>query len=100
MMKKTDLRCDVDGKEAERQVALRKIRRLMAFWRIEPHELRGRLEPVSESVAAPEIRYRHPVTGAGWSGQGPQPEWLREALIREGYTVDELRRAATDSSSA
>jgi len=99
MMKKTDLRCDEDGQEAERQVALRKIRRLMAFWRIEPHELRGLPAPAPalEHMSVPEIRYRHPVTGATWNGQGPQPEWLREALIREGYTVDELRRAVTEA---
>ncbi|MFM2345502.1 MAG: hypothetical protein RL654_255 [Pseudomonadota bacterium] len=82
----------VDGCQAERQIALRKIHRLMAFWRIEPHELRGPVAPVAPAMPA-EVRYRHPVSGATWDGQGAQPAWLREALIREGYTVDELRRA-------
>ena len=26
------------------------------------------------------VRYRHPTTGETWSGRGPQPLWLREAL--------------------
>jgi len=99
MKKNIESRSDTDGAadgahdgQAERQIALRKIHRLMAFWRIEPHELRGPI-PRAAPAAPAEVRYRHPVSGATWDGQGPQPAWLREALIREGYTVDELRRA-------
>ena len=94
MKKNPDKTLETPHDDAERQVALRKIRRLMEFWRIEPHELRGRPSrpaPVAEAVL--EVRYRHPVSGETWDGRGAQPQWLREALIREGYTVDELRRA-------
>jgi DNA-binding protein H-NS len=82
---------DLDD-DVERIAAIRKIRKLMDFWRITPAELRGRPVPVV-SVAPAEIRYRHPVTAEGWDGLGPQPQWLREALTKEGYTVEELRRA-------
>ena len=82
---------DLDD-DVERVAAIRKIRKLMDFWRITPAELRGRPKPVA--VAAPtEIRYRHPVTAEVWDGAGPQPQWLRQALTKEGYTVEELRRA-------
>jgi DNA-binding protein H-NS len=33
------------------------------------------------------------VTDETWDGQGEHPPWLRDALLRQGYTVDELRRA-------
>jgi DNA-binding protein H-NS len=94
--------------DAERIAAIRKIRKLMDFWRITPAELRGRpVEPVRSREPA-EIRYRHPVTAEVWDGQGTQPQWLRDALIKEGYTVDELRRtvlpqipaAETDTTSS
>ena len=81
--------------DAEKIAAIRKIRKLMDFWRIAPHELRGRPLAVPSQSATPlEIRYCHPVSGDTWDGQGAQPQWLREALLREGYTVDELRQAA------
>lgn len=78
----------------EKIAAIRKIRKLMDFWRITPNEIR-----VAPRVVLPQVpptkpaRYRHPITGDTWDGEGRQPDWLRQALLREGYTVEELRRA-------
>ena len=84
--------------DVERVAAIRKIRKLMDFWRITPAELRGRPVPV---VQVPlEIRYRHPVTLEVWDGQGAQPQWLRQALIKEGYTVEELRPVGQSGGAA
>jgi DNA-binding protein H-NS len=83
--------------EPEKIVAIRKIRKLMDFWRISPHELRGKAQVLPPPQTSAVVRYRHPVSGMAWDGCGPQPAWLREALLREGYTVDELRRAAAQS---
>ena len=88
-MKHLDLESSDDP---EKIAAIRKIRKLMDFWQIQPHELRGRPDYVAPTVAAPVVRYRHPITGMTWDGVGSQPPWLREALLREGYTPDELRR--------
>lgn len=84
----------------EKIAAIRKIRKLMEFWRISPSELRGRPVPVARPSAEAEVRYRHPITLEVWDGQGSQPQWLRDALIKEGYTVDELRTAASQSAAA
>jgi len=89
--------------EPEKEAAIRKIRRLMAFWSISPTELRGRGVPAPRPApaAAAVARYRHPVSGSTWDGEGPQPQWLREALLYEGYTVDQLRvRPTPDSGSS
>ncbi len=80
--------------DPEKIAAIRKIRKLMDFWQIQPHELRGRPVSVAVPAAAPVVRYRHPINGMTWDGVGSQPPWLREALLREGYTPEELRRAA------
>jgi DNA-binding protein H-NS len=73
----------------EKIAALLKIRKLME-WRQAPR-------PVAPPPPAPApYRYRHPRTQLGWDGQGAQPVWLRTALLREGYTVEELRRCAID----
>lgn len=83
----------------EKLAAVRNIRRLMAFWDIQPEELHGVVMAVRPPPPPPPtIRYRHPITHAQWNGVGAQPEWLRTALLREGYTVDELRRCAADAS--
>jgi len=78
---------------AEKLAALRTARRLVDFWNIEPHELSGPLPPPPPPAGPLPPRYRHPVSGLTWDGQGEHPPWLRDALLKEGYTVDELKRA-------
>jgi DNA-binding protein H-NS len=92
----------------EQEAVLRSIRKLVDFWHITPKELgAGRNEHATVAPArkapkavkvAPVTKYRHPVTSQTWDGDGAQPPWLREALTREGYTVDALR-APVDSPS-
>ncbi|UUX94179.1 H-NS histone family protein [Aquabacterium sp. J223] len=84
---------------ARRRVALHTIRSLVEFWRIQPHELEGELPtpPRAEPVLRP-VKYRHPVTAETWDGDGAQPDWLRRALLQEGYTVAELRKAAAEAT--
>lgn len=84
----------------EKLAAMRNIRRLMAFWQIEPDELHGvPVMPRPRPAAPAGPRYRHPITHDEWNGEGPQPDWLRSALLREGYTVEELRRCAAETSA-
>ena len=48
--------------------------------------------PATVDTPAPAfIKYRHPVSGETWDGQGPHPDWLRRALLQEGLRVEELR---------
>lgn len=79
----------------EKIAAIRKIRKLMDFWRITPNEIRvaPKVNPLPVPAPAAPARYQHPITGETWDGAGRQPDWLRQALLREGYTVEELRRA-------
>lgn len=89
---------------AEQQAVLRSIRQLVDFWQISPHELGAtnaaprRIKPQPPVHHAP--KYRHPISGETWDGVGMQPDWIKEALIREGYTVDELRIAQTEPGMA
>jgi hypothetical protein len=39
------------------------------------------------------------VSGETWDGQGEHPQWLRDALLKEGYTVDALKRAVGEPSA-
>ena len=76
----------------ERNAVIARIHALMEYWGITVADL---LEdpPACETAASqtPPIKYRHPVTGDTWNGQGPHPEWLRRALLQEGLRVDELK---------
>ncbi len=79
---------------AEQQAVVRSIRQLVDFWQISANELGSnapvhRPKIVEEPSAGP--KYRHPHTGETWDGVGLQPQWLKDALIREGFLVDELR---------
>ena len=83
----------------EKLAALRTARKLVEFWNISPQELRAPMPPAPPPPAvAQAIRYRHPVSGDTWDGQGEHPAWLREALLKQGYTVDELKRAVADAA--
>lgn len=83
-------------KTPEQEAAILSIRKLMAFWHIAPDELHvpmaegERRAPVAPPPPASH-KYRHPLTGETWDGVGRQPEWLRLALTKEGYMVEELR---------
>jgi DNA-binding protein H-NS len=95
----TDVWTDPAGRPAalskrERAAVLARIEALMEFWGITVDDL---LAPTPEPdiPAAPPgplpVKYRHPVSGETWDGQGPHPDWLRRALLKEGLRVDELR---------
>lgn len=93
------MKYQADAPSPEKLAAMRNIRRLMAFWQIEPDELHGLPPAPPRPPAVQKTRYRHPVSHAEWAGEGPQPEWLRHALLREGYTVEELRRCAIEAAA-
>lgn len=81
-------------RSAEQEAVLRSVRKLVAFWQITADELSGIPEPVKvveEEKPPAGPKYRHPRSGETWDGEGSQPDWLREALTRQGYTVEELR---------
>jgi DNA-binding protein H-NS len=77
----------------QRAAIIHRIRTLMEFWGITATQLRHyKSKPSMQVPTSP--KYRHPITGATWDGQGSQPEWLRKALLKEGFTVERLRQAA------
>jgi len=73
----------------EQESALRTIRRMVEFWDISMDDIRR--APAPPKPPPPPTKYRHPMTGEEWNGTGPQPQWLRKALLDEGFTVEELR---------
>lgn len=81
-----------------RELAIERVRSLMAMWSITLPELRRALredEPARAPLPAGQrFKYVHPVTGEAWDGSGEHPPWLRQALLQQGYTVTELVQAA------
>lgn len=95
----------IEARQAEherrrpRERAMHVARQLVELWRIRPSEL-ATAQPASRRPAQPAIKYRHPVTGESWDGDGAQPEWLRRALGTEGYRVAELQPGTDDFQRA
>jgi DNA-binding protein H-NS len=71
------------------RAALSRIEGLMEYWRISAEEIRGAPTDIAPP-RRPKIKYQHPKTGETWDGEGPHPDWLRHALLKEGYMVSEL----------
>lgn len=84
----------------ERAAVIHRIRTLVEFWAITPEELEGELPPpppAALAVVVPtRIKYRHPESGETWDGIGPHPQWLRDALLKEGFTVEQLKPATDE----
>ena len=87
-----------DDYPPEKLAALRTVRKLVEFWDIQPDELRPGPVVAAPPPAPRAPRYRHPIHGHTWDGQGEHPQWLRDALLKEGYTVDELKRAVAQAA--
>jgi DNA-binding protein H-NS len=86
---------DFEVTPAQRAAVIHRIRTLMEYWSITPEDLERAPDHKPNGAALPpEVKYCHPVSGDTWDGVGPHPEWLRNALLKEGYTVQQLRDAA------
>src|SRR2546421_358144 len=72
------MKLEDDDYPPEKLAALRTVRKLVEFWNITPQELHGPLPPAPPPppAATLPIRYRHPVSGETWDGQGEHPAWL------------------------
>lgn len=79
----------------ERAAVIHRIRMLVEFWGITPEELEEAPPVLLPVVPAPAVvaavKYRHPLSGETWDGSGPHPQWLRDALLKEGFTVEQLK---------
>ena len=87
---------DADGARPltrrERAVVIARSQSLIEFWGITQDELDADTPFVDITPRGPlPIKYQHPLTGETWDGQGPHPDWLRRALLKEGMRVEELR---------
>lgn len=92
-------------KTAEQEAILRSVRKLVSFWQITAEDLAGipepaRVETPNKKKLPPSPKYRHPITGETWNGEGGQPQWLKEALTREGYMVEQLRLPVQESAES
>jgi DNA-binding protein H-NS len=86
---------EVDAKS--KRIVIGQIETLMEFWDISVEDLEESARDASTPAVDPHeaasavVQFRHPVTQETWDGLGPQPAWLRRALLEEGYRVEELR---------
>lgn len=87
----SDVSAEIERRRAaKRRIVIHQLRQLVEYWGITEREL---ARSVKRRRAASPLnqKYRHPVSGETWSGEGPQPEWLKTALVKDGYRVEELR---------
>lgn len=70
----------------ERDTALDTIRNMMDLHNLVPADLMLEPRKVRRSTGHVEPKYRHPETGATWTGRGRAPRWL-EGKDKEAYRI-------------
>ncbi|HML83438.1 MAG TPA: H-NS histone family protein [Thiomonas arsenitoxydans] len=86
-----DLQAQADAMaREEKAAAVLRVKDIMREYGLTLSDLGGMSHASSsrKGVAVPP-KYRHPASGALWSGRGQKPRWLREE-IAQGRTADEF----------
>ena len=81
----------VDATKASRAEAIAQIRTLMTEHALTPADLTATTAKRSAGVgsrAKVAAKYRHPGSGATWSGRGLKPKWLTEQLANGKQVSD------------
>lgn len=81
-----------DARKQEISGAIAEIKRIMTEYSIDPSDLfparGGKVKRAGSGV----VKYRDPVSGAGWSGRGRRPGWVAD-LEAQGKTIEDCRVA-------
>ncbi|CAN0640346.1 H-NS family nucleoid-associated regulatory protein [Burkholderia cepacia] len=73
--KRAALEAEINAaKESARESALKEVRQLVSEFNISAREVYGARATRRRGRA--EAKYRHPETGATWSGRGRPPAWI------------------------
>lgn len=81
-----------DARKQEIAGAIAEIKRIMAQYGIEPGDLFPARGGKAKRATVGVIKYRDPVSGAGWSGRGRRPGWVAD-LEAQGKTIEDCRVA-------
>lgn len=86
-----DLQAQADAMAREEKIAaVLRVKDIMREYGVTLSDLGGMAQARSgrKGVAVPP-KYRHPASGALWSGRGQKPRWLREEMAK-GRTADDF----------
>ncbi len=85
-----------EAQSSQKSEAVAQIRKLMADNGLTPADLAAGLPTRKSGKGADSVvrrpvaaKYKHPESGATWSGRGLKPKWLSEELAR-GKTLGEF----------
>lgn len=67
-------------RRAEKQEAIESIRALIATYKIDIARELGDKRAAAKTSAGLPPKYRNSETGETWTGRGPRPKWLKNAL--------------------
>ncbi|WP_321882680.1 H-NS histone family protein [Burkholderia cepacia] len=88
--KRTALEAEINAaKSSARESALKEVRQLVGEFAIGAREIYG-ARPTRKR-GRPDAKYRHPETGATWSGRGRPPAWIEG----KDRTLFEIQQSAT-----
>ena len=77
------------AKRREKEVVLEEIKTIAQSHGLSVHDILGRPTRGRQPMPRDIVKYRHPTTGATWSGRGRPPRWI------EGQEKDKFAIAAS-----
>lgn len=87
-----------EARNAKRKDALAQVRNLVVTFDLTEQELLSVLHRRPVTVNGP--KYRDPVTGKTWTGQGKAPAWIKGAVDRTPFLIDADQAAANGAISS
>ena len=78
------VQAELESRRAALGAQIAEAHRLMDLYGLSVADL------LEDGEGQPRRIYKHPVSGESWVGSGPQPNWLKRALLQEGYRPSEL----------
>ena len=60
----------------------------------------GAISSVKAPATPLPAKYAHPKTGASWTGRGPKPQWLKQALKKRGSRIEHFLAGVPNTAPA
>lgn len=79
------------SRDSELAEAIAKVRSIISEFGLSAQDVFPMRKTRSTAGVTVEPKYRHPDSGATWTGRGKAPRWIADAVDREIYAINQQK---------